>query len=507
MSFNIRSFFTKSAPSVIYEFANESDPKIREPMWNYPDLHRKAERSWILQSIFRTLIQETKRPGWFNEFRYKVKCKSCGAEFQEKVDSCEFCDGSDFDKPDPKQLKKANELLKKPNKHRQTFGDMLGSWIYHDLVFDSWYATVGYAPVKSLKTYKPVEIFVEDPRFFRLISDDRGRLGKDEWFCPICFPDQTTDVTQKEGKCKKCGTNLKRTAYVQRINDTVQNRFAVDQAVHGSTYRVFPYKYGNPRLVSVWELVLIIEFMDEWFHDTYKTGKVAKIINFTGYSPDQVQALAKMVKEREQQLGEIDSLTGWNRVQRKLRTLFLGSAAGITVHDIMPDPEKMQAIDFYKMCIQGIAGVYGIQLLFVTQEASKGRSSESAVRIEVQNRTIREIQRDKEETISDQLYPLFGIDDVVFRFGEIEDRDELIDAQIDQIKSNTAIMYVNAGFDVEISDEGDLIVTGKGERQQSGFMRPEGETEAKPKESGATTGLIQGTSTERKPFGPRDPKE
>lgn len=504
----IRDVFYK-APSVIFELSTESEAKMRDPKWELAELYDRAESSWALQQLYRVIISEVKRPGWDVKFKFKKKCNVCGVEFNEAVDECEICKSDDLREPDAKHLQKARKLLKTPNSHRQSFGDILGSIIYHDLVADDWYISVSYAPVKSLKTWAPKEIFVEDPRYFKVVSDDRGRIGSKEWFCPICYPEKDgARVYDKEGRCAKCKTPLKNTAYVQKISGDITNRMGVDQAVHGSTYRILPYIYGAPRLVSVWELVWTLAAMDGWFFDTYQTGKVAKIINFPGYAPDQVRALAQMIKSREQQFDSVDPLRGRTRPKRTLRSLFIGSNAPVGVYDIMPDPAKMQALDYYKVALQGICGVYGVQAIFISFIEGGKAGTTPAMQIEVQNRTIQEIQRDKEEVITEQLFPIFGIMDVKFEFGDLEAKDEMRDAQIEQIKSNTAMTWRNAGFDVKITDEGKLEVTGEveGAPPMSEVLGggPTGDTPPKPKESGASRREIEGTTTEREPHGPRE---
>jgi hypothetical protein len=262
-------------------------------------------------------------------------------------------------------------------------------------------------------------------------------------------------------------------------------------------------------MVSIWEILQGLKSMDAWFYDTYKNGRVAQIINIPGYTPEQIKATTTMIREREQQMDSIDPTTGKERPSRRLKSIILGSGQPITVHPMMPDPDQMGALEYYRMIIQGIAGVFGVQLIFISQEQSRGSSNTSSIRIEVQNRTIEELQRDKEATINSQLFPIFGITDYVFEFGDLEKKDELRDAQIMQIKSNTASTFVNAGFEVKIDEDGDVEVKGEVDGATRPIinpfgMRPDGATPAKPKESEGSTGLIEGTTTERKPFGPRD---
>jgi len=509
------------SPSVVYEFSGEPEAKERHPKWDLVKLYDKAEGSWVLQEIFRTIIQEVKRPGWDVQFKFKKKCNVCGEEYREEVDVCE-CGSHDFREPDRTQLVKARKLLEKPNSQRQSFGDILTSIIYNDLVADQWYLSTAYAPVKSLGVYMAKEIYVEDPRYISPVVDSRGRLGKNEWFCPICYPEVDSNTYDKMGKCPKCGVKMLQVSYVQTVGGDITNLFGTDQMVDGSTYKVLPYRFGNPRLVSLWEIVGAMNHMDAWYYDTFKDGQVANIINLPGYTPDQVSLVSRMIRERERQFDTVDPLRGRSRTEHRLKSLLLGSQAPITVTPIMPDLAAMQTMDYYRMGIQACAGVYGVQLIFISQEGQSGRSAATQIRIEVQNRTIEEIQRDKEEVITQQLFPIFKIEDVEFVFGELEKKDDLRNAQIRKIVSDTALTWTNAGFEVELDDDGELKVSGDNakilERNSAppqpgpfqpggGTERPSGTSEAKPKESGSTGDVINGTTTERWPSGTRSPTE
>lgn len=520
------------APSVVAEFDTSSGgPAERYPKWNLPDMYKMAESSWVLQQIFRVIIQEVMRSGFKVEPKFENKCEACGSEFSEKeIKECPNCGSNEFKQPQPKQMAKLNNLLNKPNSSRQSFRDLLSSSIYHDLVADNWYMSIAYAPVKSLKTFAPKEIFVEDPRNFFVLANDRGQLGDPSiWFCPTCYPEKDNNTHDKSGKCPRCGMPLKIAAYKQQIGNDVKNYFDVEQVVNGSTYRVYPYMFGNPRMVSIWEILHIARSMDAWFYDTYKNGRVAQIVNFPGYTPDQVKGISALVKQKETELSSTDPLYGDARPERKLKSLFLGSAQPIGVYPLMPDPTQMSALDYYKLLLQGIAGVYGVQMMFLAMPEGGSRTgggAMGAVRVEIQNRTIERIQHDKEDVLNNQLFPIFGVTDYVFKFNPLEKKDELRDAQIAQIKSNTALTYVNGGFDVSIDEDGNMEVSGKGERPQMvspfggggggdpdeeekpggkkpGNKKPTGRTPQKPKESGSSMREIQGTTTERTPAGTR----
>ena len=234
MSNVVRSFkrALQKAPSIIAEFSSVHDPTARPPKWNPAMLYQRFEKSWVLQQIARTIIQEVKRPGWSVQPKFATKCLECAGDFPTKTDKCPRCGGK-VREPDWKQMGIAEALLDKPNSSRQSFGDLLGSSIYHDIVMDMWYLSVAESPVyqkdistnKFVKTgeYKPTELYVEDSQLIQPIMDDRGRLRSGEWFCPRCWPEIDDDISKAPGKCRVCSGDLMETVYVQKLGNEIKN--------------------------------------------------------------------------------------------------------------------------------------------------------------------------------------------------------------------------------------------------------------------------------------------
>jgi len=158
--------------------------------------------------------------------------------------------------------------------------------------------------------------------------------------------------------------------------------------------------------------------------------------------------------------------------------------------------------------IQSICAVFGVQTVFLGLPTKTSRSSSVApyIKLEVQNRTIKEIQRDKEEMFNNFLLPRFGITDWLFKFNPIEQKDELREAQIRQIDANTLVTLRNAGFDAKFNEYGKLVIPTEptlSQEEMPAKKRPKGKTPQKPKVSDASERVIAGTTVERWPHGTR----
>jgi len=492
--------------SVIPEYHMESESKVRIPEWDLKTLYDVASRSWVLQEIYRAIIQEVKRPGWNIKPKFTLKCEDCGMEYQTNLKRCEVCGSKNLRPPDLVQKKRALSLLEKPNSNRESFGDIIGSIVYHDLVADDWYLSIEFARAKigSDELFLPKEIRVQNPAFIFPIMDEFGHLGKsDEWFCPFCFHySKNPQIFSRPGVCPSCGGELQETAYVQRVNNEITSRWSVKQMVHGSTYRVLPSVFGSPRAKSLWDIIHILFAMDEWFYDTFREARLEKMVIFEGYTQDKITELIRKVQSEIGTLRTMDARTGRLRTKKNLRTIYLGMDAKAQVIDIGISPEKIQLLDYYKQAITAACGVYGVQPISIAFVEKGKAGTTPAMQIEVQNRTIREIQRDKEEIFNQQLFPIFGIRDWVFKFNSLEKRDIVRETEVLQGRANAAMTLLNAGFDVWFDEFGELHWSSRPVRPPLS-LRPTGALPAKHKISGATGREIQGTTTERQPFGPR----
>jgi hypothetical protein len=96
------------------------------------------------------------------------------------------------------------------------------------------------------------------------------------------------------------------------------------------------------------------------------------------------------------------------------------------------------------------------------------------MQITVQDRAIREYHKSREDIMNNKIFPLFKITDWQFKFNSLELRDEVRQAQIGQIKANTALTWIRAGFHVKMSERGEVLVSGDGQAEPlTGNRQPE----------------------------------
>jgi len=362
--------------------------------------------------------------------------------------------------------------------------------MFYDLALDDWYWGVAYKERprrgmdrkivlnedKEVEYEKvPGEIYIEDSRFIFPIADEHGHLGGYEYFCPICYdkipgdapvqsirPEDSEEQKERLMTCQYCGGRMEQTAYVQEVQGAILARFTKDEIIHGSSSRVLPALFGNSRIITVWTLVQTILSMDEYNYEVYSEGAVGAILGLPGYDQLEVGEIKGFIEDELKHLDKKDIQMGRYKTSKKNRTLMMGLKKDSELQrvPIMNDLKDMQSIEFYNIYVDAISGVYGVTPEFVgSTEAGIGVK----MKIEVQNRTIKERQNNFADIFNSEVLPLFSITDWKLVFNPVEARDDYKLASVHQTRSAAALNYLRGGFKVSIGPDDQLIVSGKGE--------------------------------------------
>jgi hypothetical protein len=483
--------------TVIPEYLWEPSYKIREPIYNFEELMLIARTHWVLKRVFFTIMRETMSPRWRLEPAFAAKCPKCGIEFKDTPTDrkCPKCK-EDLVPPDIAQRKRAEQLLTHPNEDI-TFDELIKSTLMYDLGLDNYFLSISYKYVPNPKDehemFKtPAELNVEDPRYFRVVADDRGHIGDpNQLFCPECWKPDII-YAPPISVCPVCGKPLEKTAYVQRVGGAIKARFTKEEVIHGSSDRYAPNLYGESRIVCLWKVLISLQAMDDFNLELYTEGKLGSIVNFPGHEQEEVNEIMDQFEQESLRKRVYDPVLRRFRTSKKIRTMMIGSKEPVKVTRIMEDFKRMQSIDFYKAWQTAVASVYSAMPVFTGDIESGKAGTTPMMQITVQDRAIRDYHAKREDIINNQVFPIFQITDWKFRFNSLELRDEMRMAQIGQIKANTAFTWLKAGFDVRLNERGEIEVWGEGHMPKEDTNTPP-KPESIPVESEATGELRERT--------------
>ena len=447
----------------------ESVDKIIDQPEPYGLLVRYANRHPFLRVIHGASIREIVRPRWSAVENFSKKCLSCGQEFAEPVDECPDCGKEALLRdPNPMGKKRLEAFLENPNRDDEMV-DIIKSLMKYNLAVDDWYLSV-----MTLRDTGQLVVYVEDSAEIFICADRHGRLGNGVWFCPKCWSENNTKTysyKDLEGGCPHCGESLKETAYVQKKAGTIKARFGRDEIIHGNSDPWLPQLYGNSKVMAVLQELRSALAMNNFNFATYSTGHLNKLIVLKGEDQGKADEIAMAAKEQNAKV-TIDSWTG--QVRREgAGSLWIGARDGAEVHDVMPDAEAMQSLEWMEYWLVKIVGaVYGVQPVMINAPTRGPGGYFQRMQIVVQNDRTKEDQEMLEDAFNEQLVPRLGVVDWHFEFGEIEPRNELEESQIWQVKVAAGASAKAAGLDAELTDEGALKISGEFEEQ----VMPQGTT-------------------------------
>jgi hypothetical protein len=493
----------------VRQFVFNRGQKLRMPDYNYAMLYDLSNKNWLLRQIFRAISGEVLNAGWNIEPRFKKKCKKCGEEYQSsEQEECDICGGKGFTKPEWTQYVKLKKLIEEPFEGK-TYQDFARSTLWYDLALDDvfWEIVYEYYDTgRRAKGYRVLDSTVILPQM-----DEYGVLGSREFFCPVCYSDSqrikvdafvTREVdyngrlSPRKPSCPTCGREMVETAYVQMVAGKVVARWKEDEIIHVSSTRVDPEAFGKSKIIPCLKHLYTIAYMDEYNFQAYGHGHLAGFLAFPGLDQTYVEAMQKNIEAQLNTKDKQDVQSGENIKTLEMAMIFLGIEDGkqpISIPFDLP-MDKMQSIEFYKLYVEKVSGVFGVTPVFTS--TSTAGSVESRPQIDVQNRVTKGYLEDIETPFNEQLLPKFGITDYIIKSGKIESRDELRDAQIRLTNTQAVSILQTAGFDVEVSDDMSTYSTStkakpppepvKNSRLESGRLPQD-------KDGAATTTMATGT--------------
>jgi hypothetical protein len=452
---------------------------IREPEWNLELIQDICDQSFVMEMITRTLCQEVARPGLEIKARFVHKCAKCGNEYQSETKECQECHGTEFRSPASNERKILEEILRHPNS-TDDWDRIVRSMVENDLKVGNWWLSITYQDIIDPETKKVekrvAELFVEDPRWIRILADEKGRIRSDLYFCPKCYKKDIHYTLKPEEiesgiapTCPTCDGPLTMTAYLQEVHGEITSRWGLDEMVHGSSTQRLPELYGRPRPLSVWKWLIMLRMMIDYNTEIYSTGYVSGFLVFQGLDQDHVNAIKAQIEKDIEAKQIIDPVTGETRPSLRVRQAWIGTGAlgekplAAEFIESMPDPAQMQSLDWFKFGIEKVTSVFGVTPVFVSIIESGRAGNNPRMQIDVQNRTIQELQRSIVSALNKQLLDRLKIRDWELGFRDIELRDELRQVQIHEIRARAAERWLAAGFNVKIDpNTGDIIVSGEG---------------------------------------------
>ena len=257
-----------------------------------------------------------------------------------------------------------------------------------------------------------------------------------------------------------------------------------------------PSFYGNSIIVSGLRILMSIIAMDNFNFDNYSTGKLAQIIAMMGITQTEADDLAQSVKRQKemasvQELSIAQRISGTSQEAAKLRTLFIAGGTDAKVINAMPESEKMQSLDWWKLWREIFGSLYGVSPVFTGIMESGKTGNNPRMQFDVQNNTSEFYQHKVNDVYNNFVFPKLGVTDWLFEYNPLEEKDEAQDETIMSLKLANIEKAISLGMDAELTDEGEVKISGdpvtyeeKQAQQQQMFEQQQAQKQPEPGDTG-----------------------
>lgn len=444
-----------------------TDRTIELP-WDYVKLYELYQNDPVTRTVGDSIIRELLRPrgaartAFSVQPRWMRKCPVCGNEYQQEVERCPDCKHNNgvsvaTEKPDIAQRQRLKAFLEDPNVDDE-LTDIIES-VYHFMFsVGDWYISMQPAERGRMQ---PFTIYNEDSRYMKVAVDSHGTLGNDEWFCPLDKTNPNRVFPDADAQCPEHpDAELKETSYLY-VDGNLRARFAKDEILHGKPSAWRPSLYSYSPLITCLLVVYSMRAMNQNNFDIYDEGKLGNILCLPIKQSD-ADNLAQSI-ERQRNVPKWDSNKGRWMVKR-LRTLLLGIGSdGKAASNVpaMPDSEKMQSLEWWKLWKTVVCAVYGVQDIYAGSVEQGTTGQNPRMKVDVNNDTIEFWGSKFEDPFNNVVVKEgLGVTDWIFKFNPVEEKDEMQDITILQAKLTAIQTAISLGFNAELTDEGEVKISG-----------------------------------------------
>jgi len=366
--------------------------------------------------------------------RYVRKCEDCGAEFDEEVDVCEYCDSTALWEPSAKQRTQAERFFQEVNREGQSLRQLykflsrdagrLGGWVHivkkHYTYWDRPTLKVASETVVERGDIyeRPVELVRGDPKRIKPVVDETGRIGSWWWACPVC-DDRVDSMKREPERCEEHGVERREVFYaeVQKVgDDNPVKLYFRDEVID-----FWPFeprlggKDGLSPLDSLWVKQAILHWMDMYaaaYYDQENTNRYPGRIVILHTS--NKQAVDKQLQQAQDEQDEDPYAQGflYNEVPPGSES----SSDQAQVIDMMSDDLLGQSDQLKQDYKSDIRSRYGLTDAQDSELSDAGGLNNEGLQLAINDRDKATTHQDLMEGPLRKLMDSLGFDDWEIRF-------------------------------------------------------------------------------------------
>lgn len=445
---------TKKAPNPQVDPYSESGGVTQMPQLSrYPLPPRYLKWLAFNIDILRTTIQHLKNEIFINgidiEASYESKCLNpeCEKTFEyitEQCDECKQITGT----PDWLERKTLEKILHKANDLGQPLIDVFRE-IEEDLeIYDNGMMLTQFEYMIDNRTGEilgavPKEHKSLSPVYMIKKISEWGEIGAEPDGTParICLGHR--DKLTSEMKCPLCGWVTHPVEFAEYYGKKM-NYYIVGEIMHRTKYTATK-KMGYSNIYAVWMKLYALYYLDEQQMKQFQEGRPPKGFMVMNMAQSMLDSLVTKVRDM---IRSNPNTIPFLAVETQARKM----AEFINVSGTSSDQQLIEHRDAIRRMI---ASLYGVTPLFTGDIQTSGGMNSEGQQMIVTNKSVKRGQ-DKINEFGEEVARLHNVKAWTIMLPPAEEKDDLREEQLEQMKVQTASMMVQMGFEVERNDAGDF---------------------------------------------------
>ena len=362
------------------------------------------------------------------------------------------------DTGDKEERKMLELLLRNPSGGNAdiTASEFFKAMIRQVEVFDDCWVSIVYDRIQGTDGKIVKELWVEDAKQMRFHVDDYGKFKNDEYF------DIITREPLEKGDKGEGGFEAEPMAYFYDMGqDEDKIPFARDEIIHFNKYSANARLYGQSPIIGLSKKIETALAIESLQNKVYRLERPPKgFLDIPGHNEDSLNRLGEYIAEETRRnpnfIPIISSQEGSNTAK------FVS---------IMPNFDELMMLPYMDRINNDINASYGVMPLVVGDMSGVGGLNSEGEQITIFDRTIRETQRCVELGLIKPLLKLMGVSTWTIRFNDINERNETQYLNNMNLKAQIITQFQNSGIDVDLGEDGELVLPKSAEAVRQDFLR------------------------------------
>ena len=373
--------------------------------------------------------------------------EDCEKTFEYATEECDEC-GHITGKPNWLERKKLEDILRRANELGQPLIDVTRELEEDIEIYDNGLMLTQFEYLLDKTTgailgMLPKEHKSISPAYLLKKISDFGEIGCEPNGTPVrvCLAHRE-HITEKM-ECPRCGWETHPVEFVEHYGKK-QNHYIVGEIMHRTKYTATK-RMGYSPIYAIWMKLYSLYYLDQQQMKQFQEGRPPKGFMVMNMAQSMLDSLVSKVRDM---IRKNPNTIPFLAVETQARKM----AEFINVSGTSADQQILEHRDAIRRMV---AARYGVMPIFTGDVETSGGLNSQGQELIVTNKAVKRGQ-DKINEFLAAISRMHNVKGWKFILVAAEEKDELREEQLEQMKVQTATMMTQMGFSVTRGDDGEF---------------------------------------------------